>query len=118
MFKNICIFEDSDINNLIPENELNIERDSLGRPINAQVVDQFDAQPFMMSENGFRKNDISILMSAQSEDLKMSILSRLTELQDSGSDLSGLTDAQVCDLIVPRYAQGAAEFRDWVASNC
>ena len=70
MFKSIFVFPDTDINYLIPIEELVYDKDELGRPKNAQPVDQFDAQDFMMAENGFKRNDVSALMKAESDDLK------------------------------------------------
>lgn len=91
------------------------EVDSVGRPIGAQPVDQFDAQPFMLGENGFRRSDIAILMTAQSEDLKRSIAARMVEVQSQFPDQT-LTDEQLIELTVPRYAQGYSAFRDWSSS--
>ena len=45
MFRSVFVFPDTDINDLIPVDELVFERDSNGLPKNAQPVDQFDAQP-------------------------------------------------------------------------
>lgn len=116
MFRSIFVFPDTDINDLIPVDELVVEKDSTGRPKNAQPVDQFDAQPFMMAENGFRSNDVSLLMKAESEDLKMQIASRMQEIKNSGIDLSDYTDEEIAKMTIPRYVNSAAQFRDWAAS--
>lgn len=117
MFKSIFIFPDTDINYLIPIEDLVYEKDELGRPKNAQPVDQFDAQDFMMAENGFKRNDVSALMKAESDDLKNMIASRMVELKASTPDLSGLSDSEICDLVVPKYVNSASAFRDWAASK-
>lgn len=116
MFISDFKFPDTDINNLVPYEELVIEKDSVGRPKNAQPVDQFDAQEFMLGENGFRSSDVSLLMKAESDDLKMAIASRMQEFKSSGADLSGLTDAEIAQMTIPRYVNSAAQFRDWAAS--
>lgn len=92
-----------------------IERDSFGNPLHGQVVDQFDAQPFLQGENGFRRNDISILRAAESAEVKEAIASRLVELKDN-ADFAGMTDEQIAALAVPRYCQTAASVADWQSS--
>lgn len=116
MFRSIFVFPETDINDLVSVDKLVIEKDSSGRPKNAQPVDQFDAQPFMLGENGFRSNDVSLLMKAESEDLKMQIASRMQEIKNSGVDLSGYTDEEIARMTIPRYVNSAAQFRDWAAS--
>ncbi len=116
MFRSVFVFPETDINDLFSVDELVIEKDSTGRPKNAQPVDQFDSQPFMMAENGFRSNDVSLLMKAESEDLKMQIASRMQEIKNSGVDLSGFTDGEIAQMTIPRYVNSAAQFRDWAAS--
>ena len=117
MFKSIFVFPDTDINYLIPIDDLVYEKDELGRPKNAQPVDQFDAQDFMMAENGFKRNDVSALMKAESDDLKNMIASRMVELKSSTPDFEGLSDSEICDLVVPKYVNSASAFRDWAASK-
>lgn len=92
-----------------------IELDSLGRPKGAQPVDQFDAQPFMMAENGFKRSDISILMSAQSDDLKRAVAQRMQEIQSSYPDQS-LSDSELADMAKPRYCQSWSDMREWASS--
>ena len=116
MFRSVFVFPDTDINDLIPVDELVFERDSNGLPKNAQPVDQFDAQPFMLGENGFRSSDVSLLMKAESDDLKMAIASRMQEIKSSGVDLSQYKDEQIAQMTIPRYVNSAAQFRDWAAS--
>ena len=117
MFRNEIDFGPHDINPNIDVKDLCYERvkgsDIL--PKGAQPVDQFDSEPFMMGENGFRRSDISILMSAQSDDLKRSIANRLQEIQVQFPDQS-LSDAELAQMAIPRYAQSASGFRDWAAS--
>lgn len=92
-----------------------IELDSVGRPKGAQPVDQFDSQPFMMAENGFKRSDISILMSAQSDDLKRAVAQRMQEVQASYPDQS-LSDSELADMAKPRYCQSWSDLRDWASS--
>lgn len=92
-----------------------IETDSVGRPLGAQPVDQFDAQPFMMGENGFRRSDIAIMMSAESDDLKRAVAARLVEINSQFPDQS-LTDSELAAMAIPRSCQSAAMMRDWYAS--
>ena len=117
MFKSIFKFPDTDINYLIPIEELVYEKDELGRPKNAQPVDQFDAQDFMMAENGFKRNDVSALMKAESDDLRNMIASRMVELKASTPNFEGLSDSEICDLTIPKYVNSASAFRDWAASK-
>jgi hypothetical protein len=117
MFRNVFKFPETDINDLIPVEDLVIERDEVGRPKDAQPVDQFFAQPFMMAENGFKRNDVSALMKAESDDLRNMIASRMVELQSTTPNFEGLTDSQIADLVVPKYINSASAFRDWAASK-
>lgn len=91
------------------------ERDSFGNPKHAQVVDQFDSQPFLQGENGFRRNDIAILQGAESEELKEAIASRLVEMRDNAS-FSDMSDSEIAKLAIPRYCQTPASLSDWQAS--
>lgn len=116
MFRNQYVFPSDDINDMIPIEEMVYEKDSMGRPKNAQAVDQFDSQSFMLGENGFRRSDVSILMSAESEDLKLAIASRIQELKASSPDYSGLSDSEIAAMTIPRYVNSAAQFRDWASS--
>lgn len=116
MFRNQYVFPSDDINDMIPIEEMVYEKDSMGRPKNAQAVDQFDSQPFMFGENGFRRSDVSILMSAESEDLKLAIASRIQELKASSPDYSGLSDSEIAAMTIPRCVNSAAQFRDWASS--
>ena len=93
----------------------NFESDSVGRPVGAQPVDQFDAQPFMMGENGFRRSDIAIMMSTESDDLKRAVAARLQEIQSQFPDQS-LSDSELAQMAFPRNCQSAAMARDWYAS--
>lgn len=68
-----------------------------------------------MAENGFRKNDISILMSAQSDDLKRSIAARMQEIQTSFPDQS-IPDSELAEMSIPRHCQVGSQLRDWYAS--
>lgn len=116
-YKNTFIYPESDIYTLDWSNpdEVLIERDSVGRPLFAQPVDQFDSQPFVMGENGFRRSDIAILQSAESEDLKKAIASRIVEIQASYPD-QNLSDADLASMAIPRYCQSSSSLRDWAAS--
>lgn len=118
MFRNQFIYPEMDIINLQSYEDCEkcgIELDSVGRPVGSQPVDQFDSQPFMMGENGFRRSDISILMSSQSDDLKSAIAARMTEIKSNFPDQS-LSDSELAKMAYPRYAQGYADTRDWMAS--
>lgn len=92
-----------------------IETDSVGRPLGAQPVDQFDAQSFMMGENGFRRSDIAILINAESDDLKRSVAARLEEINTQFPDQT-LSDSELAAMAIPRSCQSAAMMRDWYAS--
>lgn len=92
-----------------------IQTDSVGRPIGACPVDQFDAQPFMMGENGFRRSDIALLMSAESDDLKRAIAARMTEINTQFPDQS-LSDSELAAMAIPRNCQSSSMMRDWAAS--
>lgn len=92
-----------------------IETDSVGRPKGAMPVDQFDAQPFMMGENGFRRSDIAILMNAESDDLKRAVAARLEEINSQFPDQS-LTDSELAAMAIPRSCQSASMMRDWYSS--
>lgn len=116
MFRNNFVLPETDINNLIDVKDLYYEKiEGTDIPVGAQAVDQFDSQPFMMAENGFRRSDIAILMSAQSDDLKRAVAARLQEVQASYPDQS-LSDEQLAQLAIPRYVQSSSDFRDWAAS--
>ena len=116
MFRSIFIFPETDINDLIPVESLVFEKDSMGRPKNAQPVDQFDAQEFMMAENGFKRSDVSILMKVESDDLKAAVAARIQDIQVSMPDFGDMTDSEIAALAIPRYVNSAAQFRDWAAS--
>lgn len=92
-----------------------IELDTVGRPKGAQPVDQFDSQSFMMGENGFKRSDISIMMSAESDDLKRAIAQRMQEIQSSYPDQS-LPESVLADMAKPRYCQSWSDLRDWASS--
>lgn len=79
------------------------------------VVDQFDAQPFMRGENGFNRNIISQIISAESMELKQLLLQKLGDLSKApGFDPS--TPAQdVLDTVVPRNVQTSSSMRDWLS---
>lgn len=95
--------------------KLTCPRDSVGRPQGAQAVDQFDSEPFMMGENGFRRSDIGIMMSSESDQLKQSIAARLVEIKSQpGAD--GLNDHELAQLAIPRSCQSPASLTDWQAS--
>lgn len=118
MFRTQFIYPDSDIVHLQSVKDCEmccVELDSVGRPLGAQPVDQFDAQPFMMGENGFHRSDIAVLMSAQSDDLKRAVAQRLTEINTQFPDQT-LSDAELAQMAFPRYAQGYADMRDWYSS--
>lgn len=115
MYRNESIYKN------LPENYIGSDynpetmlKDSVGRPVGAQPVDQFDAQPFMMGENGFRRSDIAILVNAESDDLKRAVAARLSEVQSDFPDQS-LSDEQLAQLTIPRNVQSSSMFRDWSA---
>ncbi len=115
MFRNNVVFPVTDINPCNDINDMDYEKDSVGRPKNAQPVDQFDAQPFMMGENGFRRSDIAILASAESDDLKSAIAARMQQIQTQYPD-QNLSDAELAALTIPRNCQSSSAFREWAAS--
>ena len=45
--------------------ETDYPKDALGRPEGAQIVDNFDGQPFNLAENGFRMSDIVEMFKAE-----------------------------------------------------
>ena len=119
MFRTTYVYPENDILYLDGSKEsierCGIELDSVGRPKGAQPVDQFDSQPFMMGENGFRRSDISILMSAESDDLKRAVASRMEEIKAQFPDQT-LSDSELADMAKPRYCQSWSDLRDWSAS--
>lgn len=115
MFINDVILPENDINPLVPIEDMVFEKDAFGRPKGAQPVDQFDAQPFLLGENGFRRSDISIMMHAESDDLKASIASRMDEVKST--PIKGdYTDEELASMCIPRRVQSQSDFRDWYAS--
>lgn len=118
MFRSQFTFPETDIFYLQSKEDVEkcgIELDSVGRPKGAQPVDQFDSQPFMMAENGFRRSDIAILVSAESDDLKRSIAARMQEIQSNFPDQS-IPDNELADMAIPRHCQVGSQLRDWYAS--
>lgn len=113
MFRTNYKYPDTDI--MIVGADEYFGQDSCGHVLGAQPVDQFDSQPFMMAENGFRRNDVSILMSAESDDLKRAIAARMQEIQIQYPDQS-LSDAELAAMAIPRNCQSSAMFREWAAS--
>lgn len=80
--------------------------------IGVQAVDQFDAQPFMMGENGFHRHPISVIMHEENADLRDALLARLDEIKsDSGFD-SSVPVGDIIRQIVPRYAQLPSAMRE------
>lgn len=118
MFRNIFTFPTTDIINLQSKDDCKncgIELNAVGRPVGAQPVDQFDSKPFMMAENGFRRSDISLLMNAESEDLKRSIAANIQEIKSNFPDQS-IDDATLADMAIPRHCQVGSSLRDWIGS--
>lgn len=117
MFQQIIKFREGDINPLIDIKDMDYERMSGSDiiPKGAQPVDQFDSQPFMMAQNGFRRSDIAILMSAESEQLKQAISARIQDIKVSFPD-QDLSDADLAAMAIPRHCQSQSAFRDWSAS--
>lgn len=118
MFRNQFVFPETDIFFLHSNEDCEkcgIELDSVGRPLRAQAVDQFDSQPFMMGENGFRRSDIAILMAAESDDLKRAVAARMEEIKSSFPDQT-LSDFELADMAIPRHCQSGSLFRDWYSS--
>lgn len=105
----------NDYINIDYSNKDNYPIDSVGRPIGACPVDQFDSQSFMMGENGFRRSDIAILVSAESEDLKRAIAARIVEINSNFPDQS-LSDSELAAMAIPRNCQSSSMIRDWAAS--
>ena len=92
------------------------ERHNDGRPLHAQVVDQFDAQPFMQGENGFRRSDISIMFASESADVRQSIAARMIEIKNSSPSLADYSDSELAAMVIPRSCQSPETYRNWLAS--
>lgn len=92
------------------------QKDKNGNVIDPSPVDQFDAQPFIMGENGFQRHPMSVITKMEESDLRTMLLDRLQEMsQTKGFD----PDTPVHDIleqIIPRYVQTAASLRDYVGS--
>lgn len=96
--------------NMLPE--LFIPLNNIGKPEDGIEVDQYYSQDFCKGENGFPRSDISLLLSAQSEELKMQIAMRMKEVQGTYPD-QNLSDVQLVQMCVPRNVQSAADFKSW-----
>lgn len=92
------------------------EVDNNGNVINPSIVDQFDAQPFMMGENGFHRHPMSIIVKEEESDLRNMLLERLQEqsLQKGFDDSVPVSD--IVQQIIPRRVQTAASLRDFVGT--
>ena len=82
-----------------------------------QVVDQFDAQPFMRGENGFNRNIVSQILAAESQELREMLLSRIGKDQDYGGFPKDTPADYVLDNTMPRNCQSTSSCRDWVSSH-
>ena len=89
-------------------------KDELGNFIDMRVVDQYPSQDFMMGENGFPRSDIAQMMHTDSEELRVALAARMTEIKAQYPD-QNLTDEQLIKLTVPRYVQSQHEFREWAS---
>lgn len=91
------------------------EKDALGRPKGAQIVDQFDAKDFMLGENGFRASDVAILFGNESQQIKDAVAARLVEIK-SNPAAADLSDAELAKMAIPRNCQSPVALTDWMAS--
>ena len=89
-------------------------KDELGNFIDMRVVDQYPSQDFMMGENGFPRSDIAQMMHTDSEELRVALAARMTEIKAQYPD-QNLSDEQLIKLTVPRYVQSQHEFREWAS---
>ena len=89
-------------------------KDELGNFIDMRVVDQYPSQDFMIGENGFPRSDIAQMMHTESEELRVALAARMTEIKAQYPD-QNLTDEQLIKLTVPRYVQSQHEFREWAS---
>lgn len=95
---------------LLPD--LFIPLNNIGKPEDGIEVDQYYSQDFCKGENGFPRSDISLLLSTQSEELKMQIAMRMKEVQGTYPD-QNLSDEQLARMAIPRNVQSAADFKSW-----
>lgn len=96
--------------NALPE--VFIEKNNLGKPVDGIEVDQYYSQDFTLGENGFPRSDVSMLLSAQSEEIKMQVAMRMKEVQAKYPD-QDLSDEQLAAMSIPRNVQSAADFKSW-----
>ena len=89
-------------------------KDELGNFVDMRVIDQYPSQDFMMGENGFPRSDIAQMMHTDSEELRVALAARMTEIKAQYPD-QNLSDEQLIKLTVPRYVQSQHEFREWAS---
>lgn len=87
--------------------------DDSGNKIMPIPVDQFDAADFNKAENGFPRGLMSQIIHAENEDIQRELMKRLVDMPKS--ETAGMTDRQIIDSIVPRYAATSASMADFVS---
>lgn len=73
------------------------------------AIDQYDAQPFNISESGHIANDITSLARAQSKQEFDMILSRLQQIEKSNELPQTMSDKERISLVRSRYTQSPTE---------
>lgn len=73
------------------------------------AIDQYDAQPFNISESGHIANDITSLARAQSKQEFDMILSRLQQIEKSNELPLTMSDKERISLVRSRYTQSPTE---------
>lgn len=71
------------------------------------VIDPIGSQEFQVNTFGWYDSDITTLVNAQSMSVQDNIMNRLSVLRKTSN--SGLTDAQLLKILVPRYCQSYSE---------
>lgn len=97
-------------------NPIKADYDKNGNMIEPSPVDQFDAQPFMMGENGFQRHPMSVITKMEESDLRQALLDRLTEMEQSKGFDPDTPVQDILSQIIPRYVQTASSMRDYVGA--
>lgn len=90
--------------------------DKNGRVKRVSSVDQFDAQDFMLGENGFKRSDISAYFHAEDQRLRDAILARMQEVKLPEGYPADTPVGDIIDSIVPAYCKTSAQVREFVAN--
>lgn len=100
-------------NIVAPEHEIVLDVKDKRYLSDIQVIDQSEANEFCNGENGFLRPLISQIMHAESEDLRLSLMKKLVETNNSSLP-DNMSAADAIRLIKPRNVQTAASCRDWL----